>query len=219
MTEKTADPAAPIAIIGGHGQIALLLARELSSRGRAVRGIIRDPAQADDLVAAGAQPHVCDIETAEADELAQALSGCAAVVFAAGAGPGSGVERKETVDYLGSLKSQQAAADAGVERFVQISFIGAAEPTADGTEEVFAAYWDAKRRADEALRDSPLEWTIVRPGRLLDDGPSGALETAPGTLTRAGQVTQRADTALYIADCIDDPATVREDIAIFTGGA
>ncbi len=119
-----------VAIAGGHGKIALMLGGLLVERGNAVFGLIRDPAQEDDLHAVGVEPVICDIEGD--DDLAEAVSGAEAVVFAAGAGPGSGAERKWTVDYGGAVKLIDAAKAEGIERYVMVSAMGAAEPPSEG---------------------------------------------------------------------------------------
>jgi nucleoside-diphosphate-sugar epimerase len=159
-----------IAIAGGHGKIALLLTRRLSARGETVVGLIRTPDQADDVRAAGGEPRVCDLEHADVSEVTAAVAGAAAVVFAAGAGPGSSPERKWTVDRDGAEKLREAAVAAAVPRYLIISSVGAEDPP-DG-DDVFSVYLQAKAQADAAVQASDRDWTIVRPGRLTD---------APGT--------------------------------------
>lgn len=165
-----------VVIAGGHGQIARRLTRILADRGDRVRGIIRKEEQADDVRADGAEPVVVDLEEASADELAEAIASADAVVFAAGAGPGSGVARKETVDYGGAVKLVDACQRSGVDRYVMISAMGAADPP-DG-DDVFEVYLRAKARADDALRASDLRWSIVRPGSLTDDPGTGRVTLA-----------------------------------------
>ena len=153
-----------VVIAGGHGQIALILERVLSARGDSVAGFIRNPAQVADLQAAGADALVVDLEKASVDEVAGHLRGADAVVFAAGAGPGSGAARKETVDRDAALLLADAAEAAGVDRYVMVSAM-AADPEATADDEVFQAYLRAKGVADEAIRTRvALNWTIVRPG-------------------------------------------------------
>lgn len=164
-----------MAIVGGHGQIALQLGQMLAAGEHTVLGVIRDPAQADDLHAVGVEPVVCDIEAE--DDLGVAVRGVDAVVFAAGAGPGSGVERKRTVDLEGALKLIEAARAEGIRRYLMISAMGAADPPAEGGD-VFGAYLRAKAEADRALAASGLDFTIVRPGRLTDEPPTGLVEIA-----------------------------------------
>jgi nucleoside-diphosphate-sugar epimerase len=155
-----------IAIAGGHGKIALRLTRRLSARGESVVGLIRNPDHADDVRAQGGEPVLCDLEHAGVDEIAAAVGGASAVVFAAGAGAGSGAERKLTVDRDGAIELLEAAVAAGVPRYVIVSSIGAENPP-DG-DDVFSVYLRAKAEADEAVQASDREWTVVRPGRLTD---------------------------------------------------
>jgi nucleoside-diphosphate-sugar epimerase len=166
-----------IVVAGGHGQIALRLERLLRARGDEVAGIIRRPEQAGDLLAAGAEPVVCDLESASPDELAPHLRGADAVVFAAGAGPGSALARKDTVDNRACVLFADAAEQAGVRRFVVVSSMGADLEPPEGTDPVFAVYLRAKGAADAAIRvRSALDWTILRPGALTD-GPGTGLVT------------------------------------------
>jgi uncharacterized protein YbjT (DUF2867 family) len=160
-----------IAIAGGHGQIALQLTRLLHARGDHVTSLIRNPAHADDVRSAGGDPHVCDLENATVDDVAEAIRGADAVVFAAGAGPGSGAERKLTVDRDGAIKLLAAAVAVNAPRYVIVSSIGAENPPDD--DDVFSVYLRAKAEADAAVRGSDREWTIVRPGALTDDPGTG----------------------------------------------
>jgi nucleoside-diphosphate-sugar epimerase len=167
-----------IAIAGGHGQIARRLSALLSARGDSVRGLIRNPGHAAAVHAAGAQSVVCDLEHAESGEIAEAIEGADAVVFAAGAGPGSGTARKLTMDRDGAIRLLEAARAVGARRYVIVSSVGAESPPAG--DEPFSVYLQAKAAADAAVAASDREWTIVRPGRLTDE---------PGT----GRVTVQAD--------------------------
>jgi len=160
-----------VAIAGGHGQIALRLARVLSERGDRVRSLIRNPDHADDVRAAGAEPVVCDLEHAAEEDVASAIDGADAVVFAAGAGPGSGPERKDTMDYGGAVKLIAAAKQGGIRRYVIVSSMGA-DANASG-DDTFTVYLRAKGRADDDLRASGLDYTVVRPGRLTNDPGNG----------------------------------------------
>jgi uncharacterized protein YbjT (DUF2867 family) len=192
-----------VVIAGGHGRIALLLARVLAGRGDEVLSLIRKPEQAGDVEAAGATPVVLDLETASRADTARALAGADAAVFAAGAGPGSTAERKYTVDKGGSVLLADACEEAGVDRFVQVSSMGAGEPVSSGGDPVWAAYIDAKTQAEEDLKSRGLEWTIVRPGGLTDDAAAGTVTLAPPPVPRA-QVP-RADVAAVIAELLGAP--------------
>jgi nucleoside-diphosphate-sugar epimerase len=168
-----------------------------------VIGLIRNPDHADDVGGRGASPVVCDLERDGEHEIAAAIAGADAVVFAAGAGPGSGAERKLTMDRDGAIKLLNAAAAAGAERYVIISSVGAEQPP-DG-DDVFSVYLRAKAEADQAVQASDRDWTIVRPGGLTDDPGSGhvRIDTEPFR----GQVT-RDDVAAVLARVLHDPRAV-----------
>lgn len=212
-----------IVIIGGHGSIARLLTELLVERDDEVVSVFRNPAHKPEIEAMGAEAVVCDIETASASDLAPVLTGADAVVFAAGAGPGSGAARKRTVDYEGSVKSAAAAESAGVPRFVQISAIGVDEDVEPGTDEVWNAYVEAKRDADAALRRTSLAWTILRPGALTDDEPTGlvtlAADTPRGSIPRAdvaaviAAVLTFADTAGHSWDVVSGETGIPAAVA------
>ena len=204
-----------VVIAGGHGKIALLLERLLAGRGDQAVGLIRNPAQVADVQKAGAEAVVCDLEAASADDVAALLSGAAAVVFAAGAGPGSGAARKDSVDRGASVLMADAAEQAGVRRFVQVSSMGAGQPPRPGTDEVWAAYITAKTAAEEDLRSRDLDWTILRPGHLTDGPATGRIRLAAPPVP-AGAIP-RADVAAVIAALIDEPGTRRQTLEL-TGG-
>jgi uncharacterized protein YbjT (DUF2867 family) len=204
-----------VVIAGGHGKIALLLERLLVQRGDQAVGLIRNPAQAGEVSATGAVAAVCDLEAASVDEVAALLDGADSVVFAAGAGPGSGASRKDTVDRGASVLLADAASRAGVRRFVQISGMGVDQPPAPGTDEVWAAYLVAKAAAEDDLRARDLDWTILRPGGLTDGPGTGQVRLAPPSLPR-GQVP-RADVAAVIVALLGDPATAGQTLDLISG--
>lgn len=187
-----------IYIAGGHGKIAQLLARQLATAGHEPVGIIRTAAQAVDLAAIGAQSAVLDIEASGVDDIASVISGADAVVFAAGAGPGSTAERKLTVDRDGAIKLADAAAAANVQRYVLISAIGADSFDAS-SEDVFQIYLKAKSDADAHVRGTNLDWTIVRPGGLTDDEPTGRVTI--GSTVERGSIP-RADVASVVFEAL-----------------
>ena len=186
-----------VTIAGGHGQIALHLARLLAERGDSVRGLIRNPDHAPDLEALGAEAVVCDME-AESD-LSSFVGDADAVVFAAGAGPGSGDERKRTVDLGAAVKLM----DAGVPRYLMVSSIGAGDPS--GAPESMRAYQEAKGEADRTLQGSGLDYTIVRPGKLTDSAATGHVAAGPDV--ERGDIP-RADVALVLVACLDDAGSI-----------
>jgi uncharacterized protein YbjT (DUF2867 family) len=189
-----------VVIAGGHGQIGRRLARLLAARGDRVRGLIRNPEHADDVRADGAEPVVCDLEHVDVDAVEDAIAGADAVVFAAGAGPGSGAARKLTVDRDGAIKLLDAARDAGAGRYVMVSSVGAESPP-DGND-VFSIYLRAKAEADAALVASDLAWTIVRPGRLTDNPGTGAVRVQRDPFR--GEIP-RDDVAALLAAVLAEP--------------
>ncbi|MDO3705665.1 NAD(P)H-binding protein [Micromonospora sp. C28SCA-DRY-2] len=193
-----------VVIAGGHGKIARLLLRELTGRGDTAVGLIRNPDHAAALSAAGAHPVVADLEHLGVDELAGHLDGADAVVFAAGAGPGSGAARKDTVDRAAAVLLADAAQRAGVRRYLLVSSMGVEGEPRPGTDEVFAAYLRAKKAAEDDVTGRDLDWTVLRPGRLTDDPPTGRI-----TLQRRaprGAVT-RTDVARVLVALLYAPAT------------
>jgi nucleoside-diphosphate-sugar epimerase len=164
-----------VAIAGAHGKIGLRLARLLAAGGEEVVGLVRNPDHVSVLDGVGARGVVCDLEQATVDEVSAAVAGCDAVVFAAGAGPGSGPERKWTMDRDGAIKLLHASEDARA-RYLMISSVGAEDPPAG--DDVFSVYLRAKAEADAALMASDREWTIVRPGPLTDDPGTGRVRLA-----------------------------------------
>jgi nucleoside-diphosphate-sugar epimerase len=193
-----------VVIAGGHGKVARALARLLVARGDRVRGLIRNPDHAADLRDDGSEPVVLDVEAASPSEIADAIGGAEAAVFAAGAGPGSGAERKWTVDRDGAIKLLEASRLADVPRYVIVSSIGAEDPP-DG-DDVFSVYQRAKAEADRAVADSDRQWTIVRPGRLTDDTGTGRVRLSLEPYR--GEVT-REDVAAVLAAALSESSSVR----------
>ncbi|MFI8510509.1 SDR family oxidoreductase [Streptomyces sp. NPDC085460] len=202
-----------IVIAGGHGRIALRLERLLSAGGHEAVGIIRRPEQAEDLRTAGAEPVVLDLESASVEEVAEVLRGADAAVFAAGAGPGSGAARKETVDRDAAVLFADAAERAGVRRFLVVSSMGA--DAAHAGDEVFDAYLRAKGAADDAVRSrAGLEWTVLRPGMLTDDAGKGLVRLE--ARTGRGPIP-RDDVAAVLAELVETPATAGLTLELVTG--
>jgi uncharacterized protein YbjT (DUF2867 family) len=201
-----------VAIAGGHGQVARRLARLLAQRGDRVRGLIRKPEHEGDLRADGAEPVLCDLEAAEPAQVAEAIDGAEAVVFAAGAGPGSGAERKMTMDRDGAIKLIEAARSAGVRRYVIVSSVGAESPPAG--DDAFSAYLRAKAEADAAVAASELDWTIVRPGMLTDEPGEGTarIQTEP-----IRERVSRDDVAAVLAAVLHEPRSAGLTIYVVGG--
>lgn len=194
-----------IAIVGGNGQISRLLHPVLVAAGHQPVALVRNEDHRAGLEAVGAEVRLLDIEGEDVDGFAVAFEGCDAVVFSAGGGPDGNIERKRTVDLEGALKSMTAAEQLGIRRFVQVSAINVDEPVAPDAGEVWAAYVAAKRDADVALRASNLDWTILRPGLLTDEPPTGLVALGPDV--PRGAVT-RGDVAAVLGAVIDRDDTI-----------
>lgn len=203
-----------IAIVGGHGQIALHLIEQLRARDHDVVALIRNDAHTSDVEQRGATARRLDIEQQDADAFASVFDGCDAVVFAAGGGPDGNIGRKRAVDLEGALKSVEGARIAGIRRFVQVSAIGVDLPLPEDTDDVWRAYVEAKRDADVALRESGLDWTIVRPGKLTDDPARGTVTL--GDSVARGEVP-RADVAAVLAEILHTGAGIGRQWDLVTG--
>jgi uncharacterized protein YbjT (DUF2867 family) len=195
-----------VVVAGGHGKVGLRLLALLAERGHRARGLIRNPDHADDLSAIGAEPVVCDME--ELDDLSECCAGADAVVFAAGAGPGSGAERKGTVDLGAAVKLMKA----GVPRYVMVSAISAGRP--DEWSEQMRPYYEAKAGADERLMESGLDYTIVRPGGLTDEPGTGRVRA--GTDLDRGDIP-RDDVAAVLLAVLETPGSVGKTFELVSG--
>jgi uncharacterized protein YbjT (DUF2867 family) len=201
-----------VVIAGGHGKIALLLEHVLAARGDAPVGIVRNPDHVADVEATGAEAVVLDLEKADVTAVAEVVRGADAVVFAAGGGPNSGAERKDTVDRGAAVLLADAAEQAGVRRYVMVSAMGTenADPDSD---DVFQVYLRAKLAADDDLRSRDLDWTVVRPGRLTDD--AGTARVQVGSLGH-GEIP-RADVAAVLAATLSTGSTIRTTFDLLAG--
>jgi uncharacterized protein YbjT (DUF2867 family) len=211
-----------VLVVGGHGNVAQRLLKLLADRGHTGRGVIRDPDQAADLEAIGATPIVLDIENVE---IGDAAAGADAVVFAAGAGPGSGPARKRTVDYAGAVKLIEAARANDISRYLMVSAMGTNHPDrwsraraefqrgGEATDQI-RPYYEAKAEADAALQQSGLDYTIVRPGGLTDEPGTGLVEVAPSL---DPDKVPRDDVALVLAECLGADNTIGKDFDLIAG--
>jgi uncharacterized protein YbjT (DUF2867 family) len=188
-----------VVVAGGHGKVGLRLLRLLADRRHRARGLIRTPDHGPDLYEVGAEPVLCDLEAL--DDISECCKGADAVVFAAGAGPGSGPERKRTVDYGGAVKLIEAAKKNGVDRYVMVSAIRADRP--ELWSEPMVPYYEAKRDADEALMRSGLAYTIVRPGSLTDDVGTDLVEIGFGLDPAEIPRDDVAATLLFTLDAVN----------------
>lgn len=202
-----------VALAGAAGNTAQRLIPRLIQRGHEVRGLVRKREQLRSLEYMGAEAALLDLESAGPDEVRSAVEEADAIVFAAGAGPGSGPERKQTMDYGGAVKLVEAAEDTGVRRYVMLSTMNADDPDALG--EQMKPYLEAKAAADERLRESDLEYAIIRPGRLTDEEGTGHIE-ASRSLQRRGEIP-REDVAEALAAALVEDAARNETIDILSG--
>ncbi|GAA3889193.1 SDR family oxidoreductase [Leifsonia kafniensis] len=202
-----------IAIIGGHGKVALHLTRVLTNTGHSVSAFIRNPQHSDDVSRAGATPVLLDIEHASVAELATAFAGHDAVVWSAGAGGGDPA-RTWAVDRDAAIRSMDAALEAGVGRYVMVSYFGASLDHGIPADDPFFAYAEAKAAADEYLRRTALSWTILGPGTLTLEPATGLIDVSDDA---AGGSIGRQDVAQVAAAVLQRPATAGMFIQFNTG--
>jgi uncharacterized protein YbjT (DUF2867 family) len=202
---------ARIIVIGGHGKVALQLARILTDRGDEVSSVFRNPDHADDVAATGASPITADIERLDTDVLAELVAGHDAAVFSAGAGGGNPA-RTYAVDRDAAIRVIDAAAQVGIKRFVMVSYFGAGPNHGVSPENSFFHYAEAKAAADAHLRASDLDWTVLGPGHLTLEPATGRIEIGSGK----GSVS-RADVALVIAAVLADDSTIARTIEFNSG--
>ena len=209
-----------IVLIGGHGKVGLLAAGNLRAAGYTVDSVIRNPDHSDDVCAAGGNPVLLDIESADVDALASAFKGAKAIVFSAGAGGGS-PERTRAVDYEAAVRAMRAAEQAGVTRFIMVSYVAAATDVHRlDPKDSFYPYAKAKHDADAKLRESTLDYTILGPALLTLEPATGKLlraETAPADLPEDQRVTSRANVAEVIAYVIKTGAASRQTVDFYDG--
>ena len=199
-----------VVVAGGHGKVGIRLLRLLADRGDRARGLIRNPDHAPELHEVGAEPVLCDIEAL--DDISSCCEGADAVVFAAGAGPGSGPERKRTVDYEGAVKLIEAATKNGIDRYVMVSAIRVDRP--GEWPEPMRPYYEAKRDADAALVGSGLTYTIVRPGSLTDGVGTGLVKIGFGL--EGGEIP-RDDVAATVFLALDATNTYGQAFDVVSG--
>lgn len=202
---------ARVVVFGGHGKVALQLTPILTDRGDRVSSVFRNPDQSDDVAATGAEPVVADIERLDTDALTDLVTGHDAVVFSAGAGGGNPA-RTYAVDRDAAIRVIDAAARAGVKRFVMVSYFGAGPNHGVPQDDPFFPYAESKAAADAHLRDSDLDWTVLGPGRLTFEPSTGRIE-----IDREMREVSRADVALVIAAALAEDATIRRTIDFSNG--
>jgi uncharacterized protein YbjT (DUF2867 family) len=195
-----------VAVVGGHGKVALLVLQLLVARGDRARGLIRNPDHAPDVEATGATAVGADIENLDADAIARSIAGVDAVVFAAGGGPGSGPARKRTVDYDGAVKLIEAARLNDISRYLIISAIGVNHP--ENWTDQMRPYYEAKADADREVTASGLDYTIVRPGGLTDDAGTGLIDAAEELPADRYGTIPREDVAETVVACLDERTAI-----------
>lgn len=203
---------ARILIFGGHGKVALLLEPLLVAQGHTVTAVIRNADHEAEVAATGAQPLVADVEVLDLDQLANIVAGNDVVVWSAGAGGGNPA-RTYAVDRDAAIRSMDAAAAAEVLRYVMVSWVGSRADHGIAPDDSFFPYADAKWAADAHLAASALDWTILAPGTLTLDPPTGRIALDPDD----GGAVARADVAAAIAATIADDTTIGRTIR-FGGG-
>ncbi|MDX2968033.1 SDR family oxidoreductase [Kribbella solani] len=203
-----------VVIAGGHGQIALRLTNLLSGAGHEVIGLVRNPSHEADVAAAGGRTAVLDLEQTDAGAVAEVLAGADVAIFAAGAGPGSGNARKDTVDRGAAALFADAAEQAGVRRHLQVGSMGADRAESLTDDSTFTVYLKAKWAAEEDLRARDLDWTVLRPGGLTDDPGTGSVYLADKTGN--GRIS-RDDVALVLAGLCDTPAAIGRTLELIAG--
>ena len=203
-----------VVIAGGHGQIALRLTKILAGYGHEVVGLVRNPAHEADIAAAGGTAAVLDLEKADQAAVADVLAGANVAIFSAGAGPGSGNERKDTVDRGAAALFADGAERAGVRRHIQVGSMGADRVDELDPDDSFTIYLRAKKSAEDDLRSRDLDWTILRPGALTNDPGTGLVliagKTGPGSVTRD-------DVAAVLAGLCDTPASIGRTLELIAG--
>ncbi|MGR0319523.1 SDR family oxidoreductase [Agromyces sp. ZXT2-3] len=203
---------AKVLIIGGHGRVALQLGRILRERGDQVDSVIRNPDQSVEVEKTGARPIVADVETMDVPALAELIAGHDAIVWSAGAGGGDPA-RTRAVDHDAAVRSMDAAAQAGVGRYVMVSYFGSRVDHRVPADSAFRHYADAKADADEHLRASGLDYTILGPSTLTDGPGTGRIDV---TGEESSDV-DRADVAEAVAAALVEPATVGRTIRFNRG--
>ncbi|MDV2453529.1 SDR family oxidoreductase [Xanthomonas hortorum] len=203
-----------IVLIGGHGKVARLLTPLLVRGGHQVTALFRNPEHTDDVIADGATPLLFDIEHADTDAIATAFSAHDAVVWSAGAGGGDAA-RTYAVDRDAAIRSMHAAEQARVRRYVMVSYLGAGLEHGIGPDDGFFAYAQAKAAADAHLRDTTLDWTVLGPGRLTQDAPTGRITRDPGGDADGG--VSRGNVAQVIAAALATPATIGKSVGFIDG--
>lgn len=206
---------ARIAIIGGHGKVGLRLSEVLTERGHDVTSFFRKPEQSDEVRETGAEPAVLDVEESSTDDIADAIRGHDALVWSAGAGGGDPA-RTYAVDRDAAIRSMEAAEQANVDRYLMVSYLGAGPDHGVPEDDPFYAYAEAKAAADAHLKGTDLDWTILGPGSLTTEDPSGRIAVGDD-LQDADEDTSRGNVARVVLAVVDQPKTIRSTVEFVDG--
>jgi uncharacterized protein YbjT (DUF2867 family) len=204
---------ARVIVLGGTGRTGRQLIEQLKAQGDSVVAVFRNSAKRDEIVALGAEPFIADLAQAQAGDLAKAMAGGDAVIFAAGTG-----ETEDNVDQIdrdGAIKSAQAAEQAGITRFIQISAMGSRTGTPDGLDDKMQAYYAAKRAGDQYIMGTGLDWTVIEPGELTEDSGTRQIKAAEA-IGAFGKIA-RADVAAVAIASLNEPATIRRAFELVSG--
>lgn len=182
-----------ILVAGSTGNTGTRLVNELVNRGHDVVALVRESSNTGGLPEQVEQ-RIGDLTAIDAD----LTKGSEVVIFAAGSGGHTGPEMTDKVDRDGAIDLIGNAEQNGVRRFVMLSSVGADNPDPDSD---LAHYLEAKHAADERLKSSSLEYAILRPVTLTDDGPTGAVKLGDGVDPKGKAA--RGDVAVLLADAAE----------------
>ncbi|MBD7939110.1 SDR family oxidoreductase [Cytobacillus sp. Sa5YUA1] len=200
-----------VLVIGANGQIGKQVMNKLSkSTGDTPVAMVRKAEQLNDFKNSGLEAVHASL-TGTVDELATAMQGCDAVVFTAGSGGHTGYDQTLLIDLDGAGKAIEAAEQAGVSRFVMVSAIHANDREKWTAIEPYMA---AKHYADKMLMNSSLDYTIVRPGGLLNEPGIGKVQ-ASASLER--NTIPREDVAATIVEVLHNDRTIHQSFDLVTG--
>lgn len=198
-----------VVVAGANGKIGQHLVELLGQSEHAVRAMVRDPDQARSLEALGAEVVVADLE----DDVSAAVRGCDAAIFTAGSGPHTGPDKTRAVDRDGAIRMIDTCEREGVKRFLLVSSMHSDFPE-QGSEKI-RHYLEAKKAADDHLRASSLDYTIVRPGRLTQHVGTGNVRVAE-RLGESGEIP-REDVAAVLARSLPLQNLIREGFDVLAG--
>lgn len=203
-----------VLVVGANGQIGKHVITYMKNHEQIdAKAMIRDESQAAFFTEANAEVVVCDLED-DIPAIVKAAEGCDAIVFTAGSGPHTGKDKTLMVDLDGAVKTMEAAKLAGITRYIMISSFDTTRAAIQEASESFAPYVVAKHYADEWLRATNLDYTIIHPGALTNDEPTGKVNAAE-TVER--NEIPRADVAQVILAVLEDDRTIGKEFQVVKG--